>query len=144
MVSDQCQALERDNVLTDSNDATLVQKRQPVDENDILPQIIQEGKSIEQIETDFFLVNLAHGQPKTNEFAIMKHGDFPKANQKYKPNGNDLKNYLKKYANEPNHKKYSDFHLLLYISQILDIEVHIISDFRAQSWWRKQLAEKNK
>lgn len=39
---------------------------------------------------------------------------------------NDLKNYLRKYKHEESYSRYSDFHLLLYISEILDIESAIV------------------
>ena len=35
----------------------------------------------------------------------------------------DLRQYRQKFAKEPSHIRYSDFHLLVYLSKTLDIEV---------------------
>jgi hypothetical protein len=67
MVSDQCQALERDNVFAEVSldTKTCMHKRHSKDSNDMLPSIIYDGKSVESIENDFFLVNIGSGQPKS-------------------------------------------------------------------------------
>jgi hypothetical protein len=36
-------------------------KRKPKDNDDLLPSIIYDGKNTDEIDTDFFLVNVAHG-----------------------------------------------------------------------------------
>ena len=36
-------------------------KRKAKDNDDLLPTIIYDGKNVEEIDTDFFLVNIAHG-----------------------------------------------------------------------------------
>ncbi len=83
MVSDQCQALERDHVFAEVTPDTrqVMSKRQPVDMDDLLPTVINNGKNVDTVENDFFLVNIAHGQPKSPEFSIVKHGDSPRENR---------------------------------------------------------------
>ena len=34
-----------------------------------------------EIDPEFFIVNVAFGQPKSNKYAIIKHYDFPIANR---------------------------------------------------------------
>jgi len=49
--------------------------------HDILPTVIAEGKPAKKVEPEFFIVNVAHGRPKTSQFSIMKHADFPVENR---------------------------------------------------------------
>ena len=51
-------------------------------DNELLPTVLREGKPVTEFEQDFFLVSLAHGQPKkNNDFSILKHYDFPPLNR---------------------------------------------------------------
>lgn len=65
MASDQCQALERDNVLGDSKDPKKMVIREPKRE-EAMPAVLREGSGVKEFEPDFFLVSLAHGQPNEN------------------------------------------------------------------------------
>ena len=65
MASDQCQALERDNILGDSADAKKMVIREPKRE-EAMPAVLREGAGVKEFEPDFFLVSLAHGQPNEN------------------------------------------------------------------------------
>ena len=76
-----------------------------------------------QIEPDFFIVNVAHGQPKHNRFSVLKTSDFPVANRQKPQTVNDVKEYLKKYKHLKNYDKYANFHLLLYLAKVVDIHV---------------------
>jgi len=122
MVSDQCQALERDEIFTEPETRKELLVREPVETHDILPTVIVEGKPTKKIEPEFFIVNVAHGRPKTSQFSIMKHADFPVENRSTPQKPIDIKNYLKKFGNEKSYMKYSDFHLLVYLAKLLDVE----------------------
>jgi nuclear protein localization family protein 4 len=65
MASDQCQALERDNILGDSADPKKMVIREPKRE-EAMPAVLREGTGVKEFEPDFFLVSLAHGQPNEN------------------------------------------------------------------------------
>eukprot|EP01017_Pseudomicrothorax_dubius_P033291 TRINITY_DN4451_c0_g1_i3.p1 TRINITY_DN4451_c0_g1~~TRINITY_DN4451_c0_g1_i3.p1 ORF type:complete len:336 (-),score=77.01 TRINITY_DN4451_c0_g1_i3:127-1134(-) len=120
MLSDQGQALERDNILEDSDKRKMVKIRTPR-EGEILPTVIAQGKSSTYVEPEFFIVNVAHGAPKNNNYATIKHSDFPVENRKDPQRPSDVKTYLTKFSRQPSHVKYADFHLLLYIARIMDI-----------------------
>jgi len=66
MASDQCQALERDNIFGDSDDAKKMIVRTNLKENECMPAILREGAPVKEFEPDFFLVALASGQPNAN------------------------------------------------------------------------------
>ena len=45
--------------------------------NEMIPSIVREGKPVKEFEPDFFIVSLAHGQPKgKNDYNILKNYDF--------------------------------------------------------------------
>ena len=69
----------------------------------MIPACVTEGKTVKEFEPEFFIVQMAHGQPKTvKDYNIMKNYDFPFFNRGGKvPNKNDYKNYIKKHKNEP-------------------------------------------
>ena len=50
-------------------------------ENDVLPAIIVQGKTVTEFEPDFFIVNVAHGHSSQNKFSLIKHADFPATNR---------------------------------------------------------------
>jgi nuclear protein localization family protein 4 len=81
MVSDQCQAMERDNCFGHSN----MRKKMVLREtgpDDMVPQVLQEGKPVIEFDPDFFIVSLAHGQPKKDQdFSILKNYRFPVENR---------------------------------------------------------------
>jgi NPL4 family len=60
MVSDQCQALERDNVFGSSDSRKKMILREPAS-NEMIPQVVMEGKATKEIEPDYFIVSLANG-----------------------------------------------------------------------------------
>lgn len=70
--------------------------------NEMIPSVMKEGKTVKEFEPDFFIVSLAHGQPKTKkDYNILKNYDFPVFNRNGKfPNRQDYKNYIKKHKNE--------------------------------------------
>ena len=48
----------------------------------MLPTIMKENKEVTEFEQDFFIVSLAHGQPKKKkDYNILKFYDFPVENR---------------------------------------------------------------
>ena len=57
MVSDMCQALERDHIFDELKDKKLMQVRK-AKRGEILPTIYMEGKESSKFDPDFFIVNI--------------------------------------------------------------------------------------
>lgn len=82
MVSDQCQAMMRDNVFGESKSIKKMCIRERKGESDMLPTVMKENKEVTEFEQDFFIVSLAHGQPKNKrDYNILKYYDFPVENR---------------------------------------------------------------
>lgn len=122
MVSDQCQALERDGVFGHSDDNKLMKVRQP-EENEMIPNIIKEGKTVTEFDPEFFIVSLANGKPKeAPDYTILKNYDFLAANRQMRANKTDLKNYINAHKGEHSSRKFANFQFLLHVIQQLDID----------------------
>ena len=81
MVSDQCQALVNANVFGNSDDRKKLVVRTP-EPNEMVPAFLTEGKSVSEVDPDFFIVNVAHGKPGDDtDFNILKVYDFPARNR---------------------------------------------------------------
>ncbi len=81
MISDQCQALQRDNIFGESESRKHMVTRVP-GENEMIPAIVKEGKTALEFEPDFFIVCLADGQPvKNKDFNYIKNYDFKTENR---------------------------------------------------------------
>ena len=53
--------------------------------NEMIPSVLKEGKPAKEFEPDFFIVSLAHGQPKSQkDYNIIKNYDFPVMNRNKK------------------------------------------------------------
>ena len=120
MVSDQAQALERDGVFGDSENKKKLIKRKPT-EKELLPTIMCENKPVNEFQPEWFIVSLGCGMPKKS-MTLLEHSDFPVWNRNNTPGKNDIKQYLQKYRNEPSYKRFSNFHLLIAIAHIIDID----------------------
>ena len=120
MVSDQAQALERDNVFGYCDNRRRLVKRKPAD-RELLPTIMCENKPSEEFQPEWFIVSLGCGMP-TKSMTILNHSDFPVWNRVNNPTMTDVKQYLQKYRNEPNFKRFSNFHLLIALAHLLDID----------------------
>ena len=84
--------------------------------NDMVPAILRQGSTVKEFEPEFFMVTMPHGEPPaTTDFGIMKIYEYPKSRS-------DWKGYLNKYKGEAPERKYANFHLLLYIVDLLDID----------------------
>ena len=120
MVSDQAQALERDGAFGDSDNRKKLVKRRPVGK-ELLPTIMCENRPAEEFPPEWFIVNVGCGIPEKAR-TMLEHSDFMVMNRNAEPTKNDIKAYLTKYRNEPSFKKFSNFHLLVAIANIVDID----------------------
>lgn len=80
MISDQGQSLVRDQVI-ESPESRKFLKIKKDERNKFSPKFLYQGKDVDQIEPDFFIVNVAHGQPLNNKFNVLLNYDFPTANR---------------------------------------------------------------
>jgi hypothetical protein len=71
--------LNRDRIFGESKDSKIM-VRVPTSENDMVPIVLMESKPVTEIDPLFFLVQLGHGAPKSDEFNILKVYDFPVEN----------------------------------------------------------------
>lgn len=109
MISDQGQALERDNCLGHSTDKKKMVIREP-SESEMMPTIITAGKNVKEFEPDFFIVSLAYGQPaSTTDHSILKIYDFPVKNRESPATPQEFSGYMKKYAAEPSERMFANF-----------------------------------
>jgi len=70
--------------------------------NEMVPAIVKEGKTVKDFEPDFFIVSVAHGQPKgSKDYNILKNYDFPTLNRGKAQTRQDFKDYIKRHKNEP-------------------------------------------
>ena len=71
-------------------------------ENEMIPSVVKEGKTVKEFEPDFFIVSLSNGQPrKNNDFTILKNYDFTVYNRKKQPIRKDYQDYVKRHKKEP-------------------------------------------
>ena len=84
---------------------------------------LYQGKNVDQIEPDFFIVNVAHGQPKNTKFNILNGIDFPVSNRAKPQKPSDVADYFAKTKNLKSYERYANFHFLLYLAKIVDIQV---------------------
>lgn len=91
--------------------------------NEMIPSVLKEGKPAKEFEPDFFIVSLAHGQPKSqNDYNILKNYDFSVQNRGKKVERKDFKDYLKRHKSEPSQRRFANFHLLVYLSEMMDVD----------------------
>ena len=75
------------------------------------------------VAPEFFIVNVAHGQPShQNDYNILKTYDFPVKNRDEPATPAHFSGYLRKYSSDPTEKIFANFQLLLYLSQLMDID----------------------
>ena len=103
-------------------------------ENEMIPSILFESKTVKEFEPDFFIVQVAHGQPKNKkDYTYLKNYDFPVRNRDKNPVKKDFSDYLKRHKTEPSQRKFSCFQLLIFIADMLDIDTAlVISNLVAQ------------
>ena len=66
---------------------------------------------------------MAHGLPRADcDYNILKVFDFPARNRDTPATPADFSGYLKKYAADPTEKIFANFQLLLYLSELMDVD----------------------
>ncbi|CRG97853.1 nuclear protein localization protein 4, putative [Plasmodium gallinaceum] len=124
MVSDLGMALIRDNFIEENQmDPSHIHLRNP-NKNELLPQILESGKETNKFDTDWFIVRVNESAPKVVR-SIFRNFHFPRENRVNLQTANDIKEYFtsKKLDRGNNGNfKCSDFHLILFVSKVLDIE----------------------
>ena len=123
MVSDMCQALERDNILSGDFSVKDKMKIRQANQNEIMPRVFEESKEVSEFNPIFFLVNVAHGAPADKlDLNILKTYDFPVATRTENNvlTLDDVKRYFNRWKNEQL-KLFSSFEFLIYISKLIDI-----------------------
>lgn len=124
MVSDQCQALQRDHVFAEDHDSMKKMAVRPKrNETDMLPMVMKENKPVTEFEPDFFIVSLAHGQPRDKrDYNILKNYDFPPANRLEGITKSDVASFITRHKmDKPNWRRFASFHFLVYLAQHLDL-----------------------
>lgn len=61
MVSDECQSLIRDDLIKEGDTRKLLKIKKPEQQKNFSTKFLYNGKIVEEIEPDFFIVNVAHG-----------------------------------------------------------------------------------
>lgn len=90
----------------------------------MVPAFLQEGSSVTEVAPEFFIVNVAHGQPgHGRDYNVLKIYDFPVKNRSQNPaTPADFTGYLKKYKSDPTEKVFANFQLLCFLAEMMDID----------------------
>ena len=119
MVSDQGQQLVAD-ALLERTDSRKFLKVRAAEKTGYAPKFLYLGRNVEQVEPDFFIVNVAHGQPLSARFNVLQSYDFPAANRAEPQRVEHLRDYLRR-KRSAGPTKYANFQLLLYLAKALDL-----------------------
>jgi hypothetical protein len=84
-----------------------------------------ENRPSEELAPEWFIVQLGSGMP-VKPMNIIQHYDFPIENREESPTNKSLSDYLKRHRNEPDHIKFSNFHLLFYIGTLIDPDTALV------------------
>ncbi|EDO06559.1 nuclear protein localization protein 4 (NPL4) family protein [Babesia bovis T2Bo] len=127
MVSDTAMALLRDGIIADVQpDPMVISMRQPTNKNEVLPQIIESGKEVTSFDPSWFVIRVNDSAP-INPNSIFKYSDFPRENRTIRPITPDaVKKFFSSRLAEgletSDANIFSDFHLLIYMARVLDVE----------------------
>ena len=124
MVSDMCQALERDKIFDNLDDKKRMKVRKEK-KGEIMPTIYMEGKPTQEFDPDFFIVNIAHGVPTDKKDQnILKSYDFPAPlrTEKGIVTENMIKDYFKRHKSDKPVIKCASFYFLIFIGKTIDLE----------------------
>jgi len=126
MVSDMAQALERDGVFGESKDRKKMCVRTPT-VNDMVPAVMCEGTNVKEFDQIFFIVQLTTSRTdEKKDYSYLKIRDFPAYNRGPPAKHTEYKGYLAKNKAEPLDRRFTDFNLLLYISEKLDVQTAVV------------------
>ncbi|KAK1443717.1 nuclear protein localization 4 like protein [Babesia gibsoni] len=130
MASDTAMALVRDGTISHvQKDPMVVTIREPSSKNEVLPQIIESGKEVTSFDPSWLIIRVNDSAPIVPN-SMFKYFDFPRENRSGQPVTN---NAVKKFLSSrlaggleaSNPSIFCDFHLLLYLAKILDIETSL-------------------
>lgn len=123
MIADQFGAIVRDGVAKENQSTNSKIMFKDNKEFTDMPNVQEEGKTVTEVDSAFFIVSINHGVPKHSlkEYAYVKNYDFPVANRTNKQKNADLKKYLGKWKNKGK-DCYANLHFLLYLAQEMDVQ----------------------
>ncbi|VWU52331.1 nuclear protein localization protein 4, putative [Hepatocystis sp. ex Piliocolobus tephrosceles] len=124
MISDLGMVMLRDNLINAiQTDPSHIQLRTP-NKNELIPLILESGAETNKFDTDWLLVRINDTAPKVVR-SIFKNFHFPRENRNYMQTASDVKEYFSnKKLDRGSNKNLgcSDFHLILFVSRVLDME----------------------
>ena len=124
MISDQCQSLVRDQLIDQPDNPKTLRIKQAKDHS-FNTNFLYQGKTVDEIEPDFFIVNVAHGQPKNTLHNILDNTDFQVANRDWPQTPSDLMKYMNSRRHLKSYERYANLHVLLFLAKMLDIHTAI-------------------
>lgn len=124
MVSDLITALVRDNVVAEKQpDDSHLLLREP-EQGELMPQILESGRETKLFDVSWTIVRVNESAPKKVR-SFFKYNCFPRENRLMKATPRDITEQLTRLGSsnkaEDSWKKFSDFHLLLYIAELFDV-----------------------
>lgn len=122
MLADQFGAIVRDGVTCEKQTSKNKIMFKDNKKHDDMPHILEEGKTVTEVDSAFFIVNINHGIPRHSlkEFQFIKNYDFPVENRVEKAKNADLKKYLKKWKSK-GRDCYANLHFLIYLMKEMDL-----------------------
>lgn len=84
-----------------------------------------ENRPAEEFPPEWFIVQVGSGMP-LKTMNILQNYDFPVENRDVEVTNKNVSDYLKRHRSEPDHIKFSNFHLLFYIGTILDPDTAVL------------------
>uniref|UniRef100_A0A0G4IAJ9 Nuclear pore localisation protein NPL4 C-terminal domain-containing protein n=1 Tax=Chromera velia CCMP2878 TaxID=1169474 RepID=A0A0G4IAJ9_9ALVE len=125
MVADMLLAFVRDEILMEP-DKPNEMKVKEVEKHQLMPQVLEKGKETKTFDPDWMIVRIADSQPKGTPKKFFQFSKFPRMNRLVDPTPQDCANYFRSLpSGGPSWKRFSDFHLLLFIAKLFDLETAI-------------------
>lgn len=130
MVSDLGVALVRDGVICDKQpDNTHIQLRSP-EKGELLPQVLESGRETTRFDASWFIVRVNESAPRKVR-SFFCSSTFPRANRLVHQTPKDITDHLTRgaacagsgpQAKKENWRRFADFHLLLYVAKLFDLD----------------------
>lgn len=126
MVSDLGMAFQRDGILLESADPRKMHLR-PSGKNELLPDILESGKSTTVFDPDWLIVRVNDSAPKQIR-SLFQSWTFPVENRQKQVRPSDLPAYLRSCERSSERSTsfpssiFADWHLLLYIARLFDAQ----------------------
>ncbi|KAF4728435.1 Nuclear protein localization protein 4, partial [Perkinsus olseni] len=122
MASDQAEGMLQDGLFDVKKTAetpTRVQLREPFNQ-EMMPPVLASGSEVTEFDPDWLLVKVNDGVPLKKR-SMFRFSHFPRENRSRKQTPDDIKQYMRQIpAGTPSWARYADFHLLVYITLLLD------------------------